>query len=90
MKVARQQALFKRRQTMAQHGVPFCAKARALTLALIRRIQRWHRLSYERRLLASLDQHQLRDIGISRAEAQRESARPFWDDAGVDAPRRDI
>lgn len=47
------------------------------------RIRRWQRLAYERRLLAEMDAHQLRDIGVSRVEAERESARPFWDDAGT-------
>ncbi len=42
-------------------------------------LRRWHRVSYERRLLASLSQHQLSDIGVSRAEALNEAARPFWD-----------
>ncbi len=31
-----------------------------------------------RRVLATLDDDQLRDIGISRADAQLESERPFW------------
>ncbi|MEH6494075.1 DUF1127 domain-containing protein [Halopseudomonas sp.] len=42
-------------------------------------LRRWHRVSYERRLLASLSSHQLSDIGVSRAEALSEAARPFWD-----------
>ncbi len=33
----------------------------------------------QRRTLARLDDHQLHDIGITREEAQRESARSFWD-----------
>jgi len=45
-----------------------------------RRLRRWQRLSYERRLLASLSQGQLKDIGISRADALNEARRPFWDD----------
>jgi uncharacterized protein YjiS (DUF1127 family) len=31
-----------------------------------------------RRALARLGDEQLRDIGLTRAEAQAESARPFW------------
>jgi len=42
-------------------------------------LRRWQRVSYERRLLVSLPQHQLNDIGVSRAEALSEAARPFWD-----------
>jgi len=33
----------------------------------------------QRRALAKLDQTQLRDIGVSRAEAEAEVARPVWD-----------
>ncbi|MEH6672073.1 DUF1127 domain-containing protein [Halopseudomonas sp.] len=47
------------------------------------RVRRWRQLAYERRLLASLDGRMLRDIGVSRTEAEHESARPFWDDKGV-------
>ncbi len=32
-----------------------------------------------RRLLQELSDHQLRDIGISRADAFEEGRRPFWD-----------
>ncbi|MGK9236672.1 DUF1127 domain-containing protein [Inquilinus limosus] len=32
----------------------------------------------QRRMLESLDDHQLRDLGLSRAEALREARRPFW------------
>jgi len=33
----------------------------------------------QRRQLANLNERQLQDIGINRAEALREAARPFWD-----------
>jgi len=33
----------------------------------------------QRRALAKLDQTQLRDIGVSRADADAEIARPVWD-----------
>jgi len=36
----------------------------------------------ERRELMSLDDGALKDIGISRADADREWSRPFWDVAG--------
>ena len=44
---------------------------------------RWQQIARERRLLREMSEHQLRDIGISRAEADREARRPFWED-----PRR--
>lgn len=33
----------------------------------------------ERRALAALDEARLADIGITRAEAEAEARRPFWD-----------
>ncbi|MES2142896.1 MAG: DUF1127 domain-containing protein [Pseudomonadota bacterium] len=35
-----------------------------------------------RRHLATLDDHLLRDIGLSRAEAEAETRRPVWDVPG--------
>lgn len=32
----------------------------------------------QRKALASLDEHQLCDIGISAAEARRAASKPFW------------
>lgn len=37
----------------------------------------------QRRELASLDDALLADLGLSRYDAQREAARPFWDLAGT-------
>jgi uncharacterized protein YjiS (DUF1127 family) len=36
-------------------------------------------LRRERRELRLLDDHLLRDIGLTRAEADKEAARPVWD-----------
>ncbi|GGW37808.1 hypothetical protein GCM10011452_27860 [Gemmobacter lanyuensis] len=36
-------------------------------------------LGRSRRRLAELDTHLLRDIGLSRAQADAESERPIWD-----------
>ena len=38
----------------------------------------------QRRALAGLDAHLLDDIGVSRADAAREAARPGWDIPGSD------
>lgn len=40
---------------------------------------RWWRIRRERRQLLELDDHMLRDVGLTRAQARREAARPFWD-----------
>ncbi len=50
----------------------------AVMTAVISTIAAWRELSRSRRVLAALDGHQLRDIGLSRADARLESAKPFW------------
>jgi uncharacterized protein YjiS (DUF1127 family) len=57
-------------------------------LALVRR---WRRARRDRRELASLSDHMLRDIGLSRADVEREALRPFWqpvDHAALERQRR--
>lgn len=39
----------------------------------------WIRTAAERRALGRLTDAQLADIGLSRAAAEAEAARPFWD-----------
>ncbi len=41
-------------------------------------ISRWIDRARQRHALADLDDHMLRDIGITRVEAARESEKPFW------------
>lgn len=43
------------------------------------RILRALAVAHQRHKLARLSDHQLADIGISRAEALAEAHRPFWD-----------
>jgi uncharacterized protein YjiS (DUF1127 family) len=38
----------------------------------------WLQRSRQRRTLAELDDRMLRDIGLTRSQAQREAERPFW------------
>ena len=38
----------------------------------------WRERARQRRALTSLDDHLLRDVGLSRAEAVREARKPFW------------
>ncbi len=42
-------------------------------------VKAWQEVSWQRRELINLSDHQLKDIGISRADAQREANRHFWD-----------
>jgi uncharacterized protein YjiS (DUF1127 family) len=39
---------------------------------------RWQERARERRQLAMLNDRMLRDIGVSRADVERESNKPFW------------
>jgi uncharacterized protein YjiS (DUF1127 family) len=47
---------------------------------LLHKFSRWYELHRERELLASLSDEALKDIGVSRADVEHESVRPFWDD----------
>ncbi len=38
----------------------------------------WQERASQRRRLVELDGHMLKDLGISRGEAQAEAAKPFW------------
>ncbi len=53
------------------------ALAHAILLLL-----RWQELARQRRALATMDDHMLKDIGLSRVDAQREAGRSFWDEGG--------
>jgi uncharacterized protein YjiS (DUF1127 family) len=47
--------------------------------ALLRRIGEWQQRAAERRQLMMLTDRDLRDIGISRSEAEAEASKPFWE-----------
>ena len=38
----------------------------------------WERRARERRTLGEMSEHMLKDLGISRVDARREAAKPFW------------
>ena len=42
------------------------------------RLLAWHDRARERRALMEMSDQMLSDVGISRADACREAARPFW------------
>ena len=46
-------------------------------------LRRWRMLARERYELQTLSDEMLKDIGISRADAEREAQRNFWDDKGI-------
>lgn len=47
---------------------------------LLHKFSRWYELHREREMLAGLSDEALKDIGISRADVEHETVRPFWDD----------
>jgi uncharacterized protein YjiS (DUF1127 family) len=46
--------------------------------ALVGLIARWIARARSRRILRTLDDHQLADLGLSRDRVEFESAKPFW------------
>lgn len=60
-----------------------------LTTSLLTRawchVKTWNAVSRQRRELLKLSDHMLKDLGLSRADAERESRRPFWENG----PNRD-
>lgn len=56
-------------------------------IILANRVLLWQELARERRHLHSLDDHMLKDMGLSRSDVEREAARPFWDADGLDLRR---
>lgn len=38
----------------------------------------WSERAYQRRVLSTLDARMLKDLGLTRADVERETAKPFW------------
>jgi uncharacterized protein YjiS (DUF1127 family) len=47
-------------------------------VAAFDRLAEWQRRAAQRRALVALSDYELKDIGISRADAASEAAKPFW------------
>jgi uncharacterized protein YjiS (DUF1127 family) len=45
---------------------------------IVETILAWQERGRQRHMLAALDDHMLRDIGLDRAAARREADKPFW------------
>ncbi|MEX2629584.1 MAG: DUF1127 domain-containing protein [Tistlia sp.] len=45
---------------------------------LVELLFQWQERWEQRERLSGFDEHLLRDIGLSRADAVRESSKPFW------------
>ena len=46
--------------------------------ALVRTVLLWQERASQRHHMAGLDDHALKDIGLSRADIEGEAAKPFW------------
>ena len=68
--------------TTDDHGVALLSPQSFTGLMSYRRLRRvldvWIERSRQRRALMWLDDSSLADIGITRPEAAREAAKPFW------------
>ena len=51
-----------------------------LLARLWKQVKRWNELAAQRRMLASMPDATLKDLGLSRADLEQEVERPFWDD----------
>ena len=58
--------------------IPFDIGFRRRSDQLVQLLMLWNQRQRQRQDLAELDDHFLRDVGISREAAEREAARPFW------------
>ena len=68
-------------ELFAQKALPLRLRPRlaAWTRRAIELVLGWQEVARQRRALLALDEHLLKDIGITRADAEREASRPFWD-----------
>jgi uncharacterized protein YjiS (DUF1127 family) len=50
----------------------------AVLMCSVQTIGNWYERQSQRRALAPLEDYRLKDIGLSREQARREAAKPFW------------
>ncbi len=56
----------------------FGGTARWVVVHTISLILTWQQRARERRHLASMDEHGLKDIGLTKVDVLREADKPFW------------
>lgn len=67
------------RKDRRTHSAPVSSSTTLLLSGLLGRIGRAVERWRQRRDLLELTDRELRDIGLTRRQARREAARPFWD-----------
>lgn len=65
--------------TNVARGAGRQASSRASLRRLVVLLERWMELRRERRRLLELSDAMLRDLGLTRADAEHEGSRWFWD-----------
>ena len=63
---------------MLQRTSPASTRAASILTDAIDAIFNWHEVCRARRQLSALDDWMLRDIGITRADVEREYRKRFW------------
>jgi uncharacterized protein YjiS (DUF1127 family) len=65
--------------TMAARPAGLAGQLRSRVQRLLATLAEHRRIARERHHLAALDERQLRDIGLTHRQAERESRRNFWE-----------
>jgi len=60
------------------YGREFTRALRRLTTDVFATVLEWQERACQRRHLSQLDERMLQDIGVTRADVSRETAKPFW------------
>jgi uncharacterized protein YjiS (DUF1127 family) len=63
---------------MATYALTRPAASGGFASAALRALRTWMERDRQRASLAALDDHMLRDIGLTRADAEAEAAKAFW------------
>ncbi len=63
---------------MATHWAHTIPHVEPPKLGLFEMLRTWYLRTRERQALAELDEHLLRDCGLTREQARREADKPFW------------
>ena len=69
---------FVTRSRTAPWFAPHGGARKDLFVALFEPLLAWEQRIRQRQQLADMDDHMLQDIGVGRAEAAMEAAKPFW------------
>lgn len=67
-------------QAPATHAEPLSLSASLghAALHLVETLYSWQQRAMERQQLRQMDDHLLKDMGISRADVEYEASKPFW------------